>query len=153
MLSRFAAPFSLLTARIGLLALVLVGACQPVRFLAEYDPATDARLTELQRSVEALLTEMERTLGTPGGTVERYQPYYDDLRIELRTLAVRAAAREKNQLQVEQLDRVLDQIDLLEQAHREGIAREEIPVYREIFAQSFRAMLALELAKRRGDTP
>ena len=133
------------------LAAVSVAGCTEVRLVSDYDPQTDEALSAIHQDIESILTELERTLGTPAGDAEEYAERYDRVRVDLRTLAVRAAARPLNTIQVDQLAQVLTQLDLFASAHREGMQAAEIPPFRRGFDQSFGAMIRLELAKRRGD--
>lgn len=145
-------PSTLLTSILGLLLLVALTGCSGVNLISEYDQQTDESLEQLQQDIESVLTKLERNLGTDAGNYDAYASRYDSIRVRLRTLKVRASSRPKNEIQVTQLGNVLEQIDLFEQAHKQGMSAEEIPPFRRGFNQSFRAMITLELAKKRGES-
>lgn len=117
--------------------------------IAPYDAETEGAVTALHRRVETVLTTLERAEGGEGAFAG-FAPLYDTLHVDLRALRLRASARPLNGLQAQQLDGLQEQLGLLEEAHREGIAPAEVPAFRMGFDQSFRAILTLELAKKRG---
>lgn len=129
----------------------MVTGCKKVQYISPYDEQTDERLRAVQGQIETVLTSLERTLGTEEGEYSNYESKYDSIRVALRTLQVRASSRPKNQIQETQLSNVMDQMDLFEKAHEQGMSAEEIPPFRRGFNQSFRAMITLELAKKRGE--
>lgn len=132
-----------------LVLLLLAAGCSPVRFISDYDEQTDRGTTELHRKVEGLLVAMEH--GSPGDD-DAFADAYRDVLVDLRGLKLRAASRPMNELQVRQFDELENQLLTFGQAREEGIAPEEIPLFRRGFDQSFRAILTLELAKKR-DAP
>lgn len=135
-----------------LLLLLLVAGCTELRLVSDYDEQTDAQITALQRDTGLLLTNLEKDLGTPSGRFDRYEHRYDSLSVNLRALTVRAAARENNEIQVEQLGTLREQISRIAERHRqEQLRSAEIEPIRQIMDQSFGAILRLELAKKRGD--
>lgn len=129
-----------------LLVVVLAG-CAPVRFISDYDEETDRRSTELHLAVEAMLTAVEAETNAGGVRIE---DVYPDVFVELRSLKLRASARPRNELQVAQFEELGTQLQLFSEAYREGLSPAEVPLFRRGFEQSFRAILTLELAKKRG---
>lgn len=141
-------------ARALLVLLLMLGAsgCREIRLISEYDEETDRATTALHKKVEALLIGIERNAGTAAADFQQYDQAYGDILSDLRVLQLRAASRPQNGLQEAQLEELRIQLELLEEAHREGITPAEIPAFRNGFDQSFRAVLTLELAKKRGDS-
>lgn len=131
-----------------LLVVLLASGCSPVRLISDYDEQTDRGTTELHRKVEALLTSIEQGEGDE----EAFSEGYRELLIDLRGLKLRAASRPMNDLQVRQFDALEEQLLTFGRAYREGISADEIPLFRRGFDQTFRAILTLELAKKR-DAP
>ncbi len=73
------------------------------------------------------------------------------MRAELSVIRVRAAARPKNEITVQQLDLVAENVKNLEELHKLGFdSPEALEPLRNAFQQSFQAILTLELAKKRG---
>lgn len=124
--------------------------CQ-IKLVADYDEVTDRSVTALQREFERFFIDVERNLYTPDADHENYVGFYDEVRAELSVIRVRAAARPKNEITVEQLDLVVQNVDNLEELHKLGFdSPEELEPLRTAFQQSFQAILTLELAKKRG---
>lgn len=133
------------------LLLLIVSGCTEIRLISDYDEETDRATTALQKKVEALVSDVEKNAGTPQAAYDKYESVYDDILVDLRTLQVRADSRPKNGIQVQQFAEVEKQLNLFEEAHREGISAAEIPAFKNGFNQSFKAILTLELAKKRGE--
>ena len=123
-----------------------------IRLIADYDEHVDKATTEIQRKVESFLIKLERSVGTPAADYSQHVALYDDVRVDLSALKVRASAIPKNSITVEQIDLVSDSWSKLEQLHKIGFkTREEIAPLRRNFNQAFTQILKLELAKRRGE--
>src|SRR5574341_1124739 len=123
-----------------------------IRLIADYDERVDEATGETQRKVETFLTRLERTVGTPAADYPHHVAVYDDVRVDLSALKVRASAIPKNSITVEQIDLVSDSWSRLEQLHKVGFkSKEEITPVRRNFNQAFTQILKLELAKKRGE--
>ncbi len=134
-----------------LLLLTVVGAsaCSSIRLISDYDPIVDEAVTALQKDVDTFLTRLD---DTEPPTVEEATTVFDELQVDLRAIQVRASAQTKNELIIQQLDLVADNVELLAEAYLEGIEDpQEIELFRNTFQTQFRAILKLELAKRRGE--
>lgn len=144
-----------ITARRRALALLLLltaasaTACSSIRLISDYDPIIDESVTALQKEVDTYLTQLERD---DAPTFAESGESYEKLLVDLRAIQVRASAQTKNDLIIRQLDLVADNLALMAEAHREGIEDpQEIELFRNSFQTQFRAILKLELAKRRGE--
>jgi hypothetical protein len=123
-----------------------------IRLIADYDERVDEATSEIQRKVETFLTRLERTIGTSAADYPHHVAVYDDVRVDLSALKVRASAIPKNSITVEQIDLVADSWSKLEQLHKVGFkSKEEIAPLRRNFNQAFTQILKLELAKKRGE--
>ncbi len=124
-------------------------ACANIRLISDYDPIVDEAVTALQKDVDTFLTRLDDEVAP---TVEEAQEIFDQLHVDLRAIQVRASAQTKNELIIQQLDLVADNLGLLTEAYGEGIEDpQEIELFRNSFQTQFRAILKLELAKRRGE--
>jgi len=122
-----------------------------VKLVADYDEATDKSVTELQRKMEAFLVDIQRKVGTDEAAYSNHIGFYDDVHVDISAVKVRAAAREKNEITLEQLDLVQKNLDNLEKLHKLGFnSPQEIEPLRKAFNASFTAILKFELAKKRG---
>lgn len=121
-----------------------------VRLIADYDEQTDASITELQRKVETFLTRLERSAGRPEASHAANVGFYDEMRVALSSIEVRAAAIPRNEITRQQLSLLRDSLNTLEELHKTGISTEQVQPLRTAFNTSFGAILKLELAKKRG---
>ncbi len=122
-----------------------------IKLISDYDEATDKAVTQLQRKVDSFLVDMQRKAGTPGAEYAKNAQFYDETRVDVDAIRVRAQAIPKNDITVEQIKLVQDSLDKLEQLHKLGFSSpEELTPLRSAFDTSFTAILKLELAKKRG---
>ena len=144
-----ACAFALLIA----LAVAFSG-CSPVRFIAEYDEQIDRSATQLQKDLDSFLTHLETTEGTPEAEYESNQSFYADYMVELRSLLLRAESHTLNDLTEKQLGLMISSVDSLQAIHKDApLIPEVIDVLRSDLSQSWKAIIALELAKKRGAEP
>lgn len=140
---------------IATLVLLLLNACATVKLVGDYDEQIDKGVTALQRDVEAFLVKLEGTAQKPTDLVEEYKKhtqFYEDAKIAISGLRVRADATERNSLTVKMLDGLRKNIDRMEHFHREGLKKGEIEAsLRGGFNSQFTAILTFELAKKRGE--
>ncbi len=123
-----------------------------IKLISDYDEATDKAVTQLQRKVDGFLVDMQRKAGTPEAEYAKHAQFYDEARVDIDAIRVRAQAIPKNDITVEQIKIVQDSFDKLEQLHKLGFSSpEEIAPLRSAFDTSFTAILKLELAKKRGE--
>ncbi len=133
----------------GLFALLLMAAsCAPVRFVSQYDEATDSGVTALHDKIAALLDHLQAS-ESPVSYVS-VSARYDDLQRDLRALALRNTARDKNDLTNQQLEQLRQTLEEFEQQHRKrgAMSREAVGPARDAIDTIVRAILKLELAKR-----
>lgn len=137
------------------LAVLAAGGCT-VRLISDYDETIDRSASELQKEMDAFLTDMEngKDESVMYGVNRGFYPYYAT---EVRAVLVRAQAHPKNEQSVAQYELMLDSLKELEEAHRgdEGLEDEgtlpveAIPVFRDLFNQAWGAIIHLEVAKKR----
>lgn len=137
---------------VAIYALLLAG-CPTVRFVSDYDAEIDRGVTAFQKQAERHLAGLERVLGTPAADYARYTEFYDGVKIDLAVLRYRAALAPRNEITVQQLDRLIRQVELLEELHREGLAANDLPPVRTALSVSCNAIIKFELAKKRGEKP
>lgn len=153
--TRTRAPRLLLALALVALAVLAAGGCT-VRLISDYDETIDRSASELQKEMDAFLTDMEIGEGESVmyGVNRGFYPYYAT---EVRAVLVRAQAHPKNEQSVAQYELMLDSLKELEEAHRgdEGVESEgalpveAIPVFRDLFNQAWSAIIRLEVAKKR----
>jgi hypothetical protein len=110
--------------------------CSRITLISSYDEQMDRSATELQRRMDAFLTMLADREGAPEASYDSNKTFYSDYAVELRSLQVRAAGQPKNQITVQQLDLMTSSLEEL----------------RDLFNQSWGAIIALEMAKKRGES-
>jgi len=134
------------------LLLGLVG-CQ-VTLISSYDPEIDRAATALQKRMDSFLTGLERQAGLPQADYASHVNFYDDYAVELRSLHLRAESHAKNEITAKQLTLMMDNLEQLRIAHEAGpLAPPTLRATRDLFNQGWQAIIALEMAKRRGESP
>ena len=134
-----------------------------VKFISSYDEATDVAVTALHRKVETFFITLESGEGLPGCTYDNHKKFYEEAKVDISAIQVRAEAIPKNEITIQQLKLLSNSLDQLEQLHKlkkklsdeQGklicLTRQEIAPLRTAFNASFTAILKLEIAKKRGD--
>jgi hypothetical protein len=121
--------------------------------LSPYDEAIAAGLAELESRHTRFFDELQQTAGTPAGAWERHTGWYQETRAEIAALRARTASfgvtDDPTAGALELLDRSVEE---LEQAHAEGLAREEIPILRTLFDSQLHMLIELEAAKKQSAT-
>jgi hypothetical protein len=136
---------------LGLLILTALG-CLSVRLIADYDRKIDDGVTELQKKTEAFLIKMERVAELPEGAYAKYIGFYDEVKVDLSALKVRADAVALNDVTSQQIELLQDSFKKLEEQHQKGLKRVMIESIRQSLNSQFTAILKLEVAKKRNLT-
>ncbi|MFZ2643127.1 MAG: hypothetical protein WA117_19190 [Verrucomicrobiia bacterium] len=134
-----------------ILSLALAG-CMSVQLIADYDQKIDDGVTALQKKTETFLVALERTCETPEGAYARHVPFYDEVKVDLAALQVRADAIARNSLTSQQIQSLRDSIAKMEAQHKQGLRPIVIAETRKILNSEFTAILALEVAKKKTPT-
>ena len=146
-------PFRLRpTLGVAILALALTVSGCSIKLISSYDETTDKTVTDLQKKTEAHFVALEAVEGLPECIYEKYKKFYDEARVDVSAIAVRAAAIPKNEITTEQTILLSSSLDSLGKLHKIAcISKDQIKPLRTQFNSSFTAILKLELAKRRGE--
>lgn len=120
-----------------------------VRLIADYDQKIDDGVTGLQKKTEAFLIKLERTCQTPEGAYSQHVSFYDDAKVELSALQVRADAIALNKLTSDQLKLLQDSFKKMEEQHKKGFTPIVVIKTRNLLNSHFTAILKLEVAKKR----
>jgi hypothetical protein len=136
-----------------LLGVPLLG-CSRVTLISAYDEQIDHSASELQQRMDAFLTMLADKEGTPEASYEANRDFYSDYGVGIRAVKVRALAQPKNSITVQQLDLMSNSLEELRKAHEDApISAEAVPTFRDLFNQAWGAIIALEMAKKRGEEP
>lgn len=133
------------------LALLLALSACSVKLLSSYDEKTDNAVTALQQNVEMFFVTVESQAGLPECAYSNHISFYQQSKVAVSSIAVRAKAIPDNDITVEQVELLKSSITMLEQLHRLGcFTPAQVENLRNSFNSSITAILKLELAKRRG---
>jgi hypothetical protein len=134
---------------VWLLLLIGVVACAPIQLIAPYDQKTDEGVTNLQKTTAQFFTRIERQGGSSADDYKNQTKFYDDARVALSGIHVRAQALAQNDLTVQQIDILQQQFQKLEQDHKTmGLSPAMVPQLEKAFNRTFTAILTLEVAKK-----
>lgn len=134
-----------------LVAVLALPGCA-VKLISSYDETTDKTVTALQKKTEAHLVALEAVEGLPECRFEKHKPFYEEARVDVSAIAIRAAAIPKNEITTEQTFLLSKSLENLENLHKLScLSKDQIAILRTQFNSSFTAILKLELAKRRGE--
>jgi hypothetical protein len=144
------ADFRLDRLRASLLLVVALAACR-VTLIGPYDAEIDRGATRLQRRMDAFLTRLENADTVRAAGYAAHRDFYTDYAVDLRSMLVRAESHPENTITEEQLRLMLDSLAALRAAHEAGpLDPATIATARDLYNQSWRAILTVELAKKRG---
>lgn len=139
---------------LGLFSLIMalaISGCS-IKLISSYDETTDKAVTALQKKTEAHLVALESVDGLPECKYEKHKQFYDEAKVDVSAIAVRAAAIPKNEITTEQAILLSKSFESLEKLHKIAcLTNGQIAPLRTQFNSSFTAILKLELAKRRGE--
>ncbi len=123
--------------------------CGSVTLIAPYDQKIDDGVTGLQKSTAEFFTKIERQGGSRPEDYKNHIKFYDDAKVALSALTVRANALTNNSITAKQLEVLGQQFHDLEETHmNSGISRASVPQYEKAFNRTFTAILTLEVAKK-----
>jgi hypothetical protein len=121
--------------------------CSSVKLIQDYDEITDNKLTALQEKMARFFVKMERQIGLPESSHEKYIDFYDDVKTDLNVLEVRSRAIPKSDIVQQQLKLVQSQISNLEKLHKLGFnSYEELVPVRNALDNSFAAIIQLQMS-------
>lgn len=123
-----------------------------VKLISDYDETTDRAVSALQRKTESHLVTLENVENLPDCVYDKHKQFYDDAKIDVSAITVRAAAIPKNNITTKETQLLLDSLEKLERLHKIScLSKDQIALLRSHFNTSYTAILKLELAKRRGE--
>lgn len=134
--------------------LLIFQSCSSVRLISEYDEITDKTVTQLQKNVSNYFVKLERTLGTEAAKYNNFISFFDDAKVDLSTLEIRAAAIDKNRIVQTQITELKKMLNNLEALHKIGFSSyEQLKPLKQPFNSAFTAIVKLQLALKRGEKP
>ena len=127
----------------------LLCACQSLN-IPQYDAKTDQAVTKIQTQVNSLFISIKENLHSKKSAERYYQKDYQKILVRLHVLLTRQEALPHNTTTREQVELLIDSIEKLQQRHKLGFKNEkELKALQHLINRHFRAILTLELAKRK----
>src|SRR5919109_901732 len=116
--------------------------CGSIQLIAPYDQKIDDGVTNLQKMTAEFLTKIERQGGSKPDDYKNHVKFYDDTRVALSGILVRASAVTNNTLTTQQLEILRQQFQKLEEDHQKiGIQQAAVPQLESAFNRTFRSIL------------
>lgn len=132
--------------------IVLLTSCSTIRLISEYDEITDKAVTSLQEKVSGFFVKMESDIGTKQASYENYKMFYQEAKVDLSTLKIRADAIDKNKIVQNQIVELTSMLGNLEKLHKMGFSSlEQIKPLEQPFNSAFTAIIKLQLGLKRGE--
>ena len=130
---------------------LFVASCT-VKFIADYDEVTDQLVTEVHKQMEWFFLDVGTKIGTPEADYENYINFYNEIKVDISTLKLRASSFEKNEITLQQIDLLSKNLNLMEELHKTGLTDFSlVEEPRRDFNIALGSILKLELAKKRGE--
>ena len=86
--------------------------------ISDYDEKTDTAVTELQKQVETFFVTVESQVGLPECKYEDHKSFYQDSKIAISAIEVRARALPKNEITIKMVGLLNDSLNSLEELHK-----------------------------------
>lgn len=137
-----------------LLFIILIAAiqgCSSIRLISDYDETTDKLTTEIQQKVSEVFVKIERNIGTTKAEYSNFTDQYDDIRVLVNTLEVRANSIDKNKIVQDQVKEIISMLDNLEKLHKLKFNDvRELTSLKDGFNRAFSAIIKLQTGLKRG---
>lgn len=132
--------------------ILFLSSCSSIRLISDYDEITDKTVTALQEKVTMFFVKMESEIGTDQAKYENYKQFYQDAKVDLTTLKIRADAIDKNKIVQEQVAELTNMLGNLEKLHKIGFNSPElVKPLEQPFNSAFTAITKLQLGLKRGE--
>ena len=130
--------------------LLALGGCSLVS-ISPYDSSADKAITKLHKQTSEFFAVSTTTTDEPDCGYFHHLPFYQNSKVSMSSLLVRARAMADNKLTVSQLELLSSSYENLAQLHRLGcFTPAQVNELWVSFDASFSAILRLELAKKYG---
>ena len=146
---------SFISRRSTLLSLILifsvvVTGCK-ITQVSEYDEQTDKAVTKFHKDLILFLDTLDKQT-SPDCLSANHQAFYHQISADLRTLLIRAESIPNNSLTTQSVSLLINSVSALEKQHNDSCMPSlVIDTNKSNFEIHIRAILKLELAKKRGE--
>lgn len=143
-------PFTLKIIACGAITFSISG-CGTIELVSQYDEVVDKTVTALQKKTESHLEMLTREQTKPKCDYSNFISFYSDARVDLSSLAVRAAAVPNNGNTEERLALMRNSVDAFEKLHKIScLSTPQIESLRLDLNRGYTAILKAEFTKKRG---
>ena len=104
---------------LSFLVLFALSGCS-IKLISSYDEKTDNAVTQLQRGVETFFVTIDGQVGLPECAYDNHKKFYQDSKVTISAIEVRARAIPKNTITIEQIGLLKDSLNKLEELHKLG---------------------------------
>lgn len=123
-----------------------------ITLISSYDEKIDNAVTALQKDFETFFVTVEGQAGLPECIYDNHLKFYQDSKVAISAIEVRARAIAKNLITVEQVGLLKSSLESLEKLHKiDCFTPGQVDNLRNSINSSITAILKLELAKKRGE--
>jgi len=129
---------------------LLLSSCSLVS-ISPYDSSADKAITKLHKQTAEFFAESTKAADDPGCGYSHHLSFYQNSKVSMSSLLVRARAMADNNLTVSQLELLSSSYVNLAQLHQLGcFSPAQVKELWDSFDASFSSILKLELAKKYG---
>jgi hypothetical protein len=127
-----------------------------MQMVSKYDDQTDANVTVLQKKLDTFFVNLKNE-SYPDCSYSKNKSFYDDVKVQLSGIQVRANAIPNNNITIQELDALSKGISGLEKNQKlkdndnACLNPAIIDADQTMFNSMFTAILKLEIAKKRGE--
>jgi hypothetical protein len=130
--------------------LLLVTSCSSIKLISGYDEITDNTFTSFQEKVIKTLVKLESEVGTDQANYQNYKQFYQEAKVDLHTLQIRADAIDKNEKVQGQIEELTNMLDKMEKLHKIGFSTVvQIKPIKNSFYLAFTAIIKLQMGLKR----
>jgi hypothetical protein len=123
--------------------------CLSVKFVADYDEATDKQVTELYKNMMAYMQDLVNTPQVSAADSIARAAKYSSIQLDIGTLKLRASAKDKNDEQIQQVDLLANSWGIIAKLQALKASSKEFINAQSGLEISLTAILKLELAKKK----
>lgn len=132
-----------------LLFTLLLSGCFSIKLVSDYDETADKQINELYKKISAYTQELNNNPEAAGEEAVERETKFNDILLDIKSIKMRADAKEKNELQIKQADLLLDSWTKFGQLLKTKPTVEMINNAQSGIEITITAILKLEYAKRR----
>lgn len=121
------------------------------KILSDYDEITDKSVNALQEKTATFFVKIKDQIGTADADYNKHKAFYDEVKVGLKNLKVRADAFDKNSITQGMIAKLNLMVTDLESLHKLGISsKDEIEPLENAFDSAYTGIIKFQIALKRG---